>query len=374
MNKTTLDKLCEYIKQGKGIPASKIKSEGLYPVYGANGVRGYTDTYNFDGSAAIIGRQGEKCGNVKYFSGKAFMSEHAIVAKPNNKADARYIAALLSLLNLRALSSQSAQPGISVGFISKLPINIPEIGYQNKVSHFLKFIDDLFSDYNMLIQNYEHVLETIFSYYFLQFDFPDENGNPYKASGGKMIYSKHLKMEIPARWEVKTVGDIIIEKPKSKIQINQVSNNGNNKIPFFTSGEDILKVDKPLVSGKHLFLSTGGNSHVSFYFGDASYSTDTWCLTTKNNLEVYFYEWIRAIGKYMNIKFFSGTGLKHLQKDLFKKEFILVPDRFVLEKFNKYAYIVCKNMSSLYLQIEELKSLRDFLLPLLMNGQVTIRG
>lgn len=70
-----------YLKSGKRIHANEISSKGEYPVYGGNGLRGYTTTRNnFEGDCAIIGRQGAFCGNVRYFKGKVYMTEHAIIA------------------------------------------------------------------------------------------------------------------------------------------------------------------------------------------------------------------------------------------------------------------------------------------------------
>ena len=76
-----------YLKSGKGIHANEISSKGEYPVYGGNGVRGYTTRNNFEGNCAIIGRQGAFCGNVRYFKRKAYMTEHAIIAVAKDKSE-----------------------------------------------------------------------------------------------------------------------------------------------------------------------------------------------------------------------------------------------------------------------------------------------
>ena len=75
----TLGSICSRLSSGKGIPASQVHDVGAYPVYGGNGLRGFTDHSNFTGECAIIGRQGAFCGNVRYFSGEAYMTEHAVV-------------------------------------------------------------------------------------------------------------------------------------------------------------------------------------------------------------------------------------------------------------------------------------------------------
>lgn len=136
-----LSLICSRLSSGKNIDSKKINNKGIYPVYGGNGIRGYTDTYNFDGECAIIGRQGAFCGNIHYVSGKAYMTEHAIVVCADKNNSTRYLYYMLKLLNLRRLSSQSAQPGLSVKVIGKQIIKIPSLKNQKHIVHILAQID-----------------------------------------------------------------------------------------------------------------------------------------------------------------------------------------------------------------------------------------
>ena len=141
MKQYTIAEVCSRLSSGKGIPASKVTPTGPYPVIGGNGVRGYTDSFNFDGECAIIGRQGANCGNVRYFQGKAYMTEHAIVAIANENANTKYLACLFSLMHLGNLSAQSAQPGLSVQTLSKQIVYLPEISKQNQIANIIKALD-----------------------------------------------------------------------------------------------------------------------------------------------------------------------------------------------------------------------------------------
>ena len=134
--KYNLSDVCSRLSSGKNIKASEISSEGEYPVFGGNGQRGFTNHFNFDGECAIIGRQGAFCGNVRYFSGKAYMTEHAVVVCANDKSNIRYLAYLLSRMQLGRLSGQSAQPGLSVKVLAQQEIELPSIEYQNKKYYF----------------------------------------------------------------------------------------------------------------------------------------------------------------------------------------------------------------------------------------------
>jgi len=121
----TIGNICERFSSGKSILSEEIMPTGEYPVYGGNGLRGYTNKYNFDGECAIIGRQGAYCGNVRYFKGKAYMTEHAIVASAKSEHNTGYMAYKFQLMNLGQYQGQSAQPGLSVNTLSNVEIVMP---------------------------------------------------------------------------------------------------------------------------------------------------------------------------------------------------------------------------------------------------------
>ena len=138
-----LGQLCKRFSSGKGISAELISNEGEYPVIGGNGLRGFTDTFNFDGECAVIGRQGAYCGNVKFFSGKGYMTEHAVVAEPTDEHNAKYMTYKLGGLQLGRFSGQAAQPGLSVTKLARLRIEMPPKWYRDKVAFILSSYDNL---------------------------------------------------------------------------------------------------------------------------------------------------------------------------------------------------------------------------------------
>lgn len=261
----------------------------------------------------------------------------------------------------------------SMTVIKSIKVELPDIDIQRKIGQFLKTLNDKIEVNNRINNELEQFSKTIYDYWFLQFDFPDENGKPYKSSGGKMVWNKILKREIPEGWEVKNLKDVLVEKQKSNIQVNQAQNKFG-KYPFFTNGNIILEWESSIVEGKNCFLSTGGNANIKYFIGKSAYSTDTWCISATNNLENYLYLWLKSLGSNFHSKYFAGTGLKHLQKDLLKKTRIVIPNISVIDKFNKIITASYTKISKNYLENKELKSLRDFLLPLLMNRQVTFKN
>lgn len=142
MRRRKLGDVCSRLSSGKSIKSSEIKELGSYPVIGGNGVRGYTENFNFEGECAVVGRQGAACGNVRFYSGKAYMTEHAVVAVADEGSDSRYLAYLLSTMHLGHLSAQSAQPGLSVKTLSKQEIDLPPLEDQRQIVGILGTIDD----------------------------------------------------------------------------------------------------------------------------------------------------------------------------------------------------------------------------------------
>lgn len=167
------------------------------------------------------------------------------------------------------------------------------------------------------------------------------------------------------------LGDIVEENNKSTVQVGEAKG-GIGKYPFFTSGDAILEWNNSLVDGRNCFLNTGGNAGVKYYVGKAAYSTDTWCITAKNNLEDYLYLMLLSLKPELNQKFFQGTGLKHLQKPLLKLRNIYVPTEAEIAEFNSIVQPMLNMVSANTRENQRLIKLRDWLLPMLMNGQATI--
>jgi type I restriction enzyme, S subunit len=125
------------LRSGDAISADLIDDSGDYPVYGGNGIRGYTSAYNRDGSHVLIGRQGALCGNINYASGKYWASEHAVVVTATGLNDIRWLGNLLSSLNLGQYSQSAAQPGLAVDAIANLSVPVPPPDVQHAIAQYL---------------------------------------------------------------------------------------------------------------------------------------------------------------------------------------------------------------------------------------------
>lgn len=144
------------MQAGETITAESIEPEGTYPVYGGNGLRGYTEDKTHQGTCILIGRQGALCGNVHLVSGEFWASEHAIVALSADEVEPRWLAHLLQVMNLGQYSQTAAQPGIGTAQINALPVPVPPSSEQRAIADYLDRetarIDTLIEEQQRLIE------------------------------------------------------------------------------------------------------------------------------------------------------------------------------------------------------------------------------
>lgn len=389
MSNSTIGEVCDRFSSGKNISSSKITAVGKYPVFGGNGLRGYTDSYNFEGECAIIGRQGAYCGNVRYFCGKAYMTEHAIVACANNDNSTGYLAYKLSLMNLQQYQGQSAQPGLSVNTLSKVKIDMPEKDIQTKIFSTLKAIDDKIQINNNINAELEKMAKTIYDYWFLQFEFPNEAGKPYKSSGGKMVWNEELKRDIPEGWKVIGVDDLGtlcngINYDKNvqgdeEYKIVNVRDISNSNLFLNTNIISNIKLDshiadKYLLKNNDILIARSGipgavrvldaNDLNTIYCGFII------CFSLDSSLYKQYILYTLQLYENTSATNSGGTVMQNVSQDTLRSLRFCVPNEKIIKLFNKEILpvwdLIKKNNKENY----EMISFRDFLLPLLMNGQI----
>ena len=126
------------MKSGENITSVQINPAGTYPVYGGNGIRGYSEDFTHTGKFVLIGRQGALCGNINYASGDFWASEHAIVVTPDRTLDLVWLGELLRAMNLNQYSVAAAQPGLSVEYLGRLKIPFPPHEEQAEIAQLIK--------------------------------------------------------------------------------------------------------------------------------------------------------------------------------------------------------------------------------------------
>ena len=289
------------------------------------------------------------------------------------------------------ISSGSARDNLSQKVIQDLEINLPLLETQQKIAKILSDIDDKIEVLHQINDNLAELAKTIYDYWFVQFDFPDENGKPYKSSGGKMVYNEVLKREIPEGWEVKKLGDVAqfknginYEKTSSgseKVKIINVRNISSSTI--FINQTDLdeifLENDRStnfLVNDKMILITRSGvpgaTRLVSVLEAKTVYSgfiiaSEVNDLIFKN-LIFYYLKNIEEVLKNQS----AGTIMKNISQSVLTEMRISLPPQNVLLKFNTIIHSLLEQMKNVQKQNQELQSLRDWLLPMLMNGQVSV--
>lgn len=167
-----------------------INDQGLYPVYGGNGLRGFTGSYNHDGDYILIGRQGALCGNVRKVTGKTYVTEHAIAVCASKEHETTFLQHLFQKMRLGQYSDQSAQPGLAVNKLLRLNINVPSKIEQGKIAKILSLIDERITTQNKIIEKYESLIQAICDtlieaeQHKVELSFNDF-GEPYSGLSGK---------------------------------------------------------------------------------------------------------------------------------------------------------------------------------------------
>ena len=156
-----INDVCSEFKSGKNIKADSVFECGEYPVYGGNGLRGYTSSYNHEGSYVLIGRQGALCGNVRSVYGKTYITEHAIAVAGNEKSNTNFLHYLFLKMNLGQYSDQSAQPGLAVNKLLKLKVALPIISEQTKIAKFLSLLDERIATQSKIIEDLKRLKSAI---------------------------------------------------------------------------------------------------------------------------------------------------------------------------------------------------------------------
>ena len=157
----TIREACSEFQSGKNIKAEMINDQGLYPVYGGNGLRGFTGSYNHDGDYILIGRQGALCGNVRKVTGKTYVTEHAIAVCASKEHETTFLQHLFQKMRLGQYSDQSAQPGLAVNKLLRLNINVPSKIEQGKIAKILSLIDERITTQNKIIEDLKKLKSAI---------------------------------------------------------------------------------------------------------------------------------------------------------------------------------------------------------------------
>lgn len=287
--------------------------------------------------------------------------------------------ALISPLNQNVIKKfrvGSSQPKLPLYNVGELLVPKFTLAIQSKISNLLSNIDSKIELNNKINNELEAMVKTIYDYWFLQFEFPNEEGKPYKSSGGKMVWNDELKREIPEGWEVKKLKELfqfIKGKTAKSLVHNQINKDfkpyitidvANGEIPKYCNDENMI-----ICNGETIMVMDGAASG-DIYVGIRGILGSTFAMLLPIDNSISSILIYHILQKYKDIykKVNTGSTVPHANKDFIGNINVALPKD--LSFFNSTFTSISKKIILNKKENRELTSLRDFLLPLLMNGQV----
>ncbi len=372
-------------KNGKSIKPSS----GNIPIYGGNGILGYSEKYNYD-NILIIGRVGAYCGSIHYHKEKCWVSDNAIAGEVKSDYSIDYLYYLMKSLNLNDRQVGSSQPLLTQGVLNNISVKIYESSQtQQSIAAVLSALDKKIALNKQINARLEEMAKTLYDYWFVQFDFPDTNGKPYKSSGGDMVFDETLKREIPKGWGVKSLGEIENNIITGKTPSTQYSNFFNGDIPFITIGD--IRNNTFIIKTEQNLSIEGANNQKNKYLPEGSLCVS--CIATVGligfttrqaqtnqqiNSIIFKHDYNKEFLYFYLKDYFlvgkakTGNTFANMNKGDFEKILVLYPNLKLLQKYSNKMVLVFNQINNLSKQNHQLTQLRDFLLPMLMNGQVSV--
>ena len=271
---------------------------------------------------------------------------------------------------------------ISLNEMVDFPIRIPPLKEQDNIANLLSALDQKIAINNQINAQLEQMAKTLYDYWFVQFDFPDENGKPYQSSGGEMVYNDTLKRHIPKGWEVKSLGEVANIVMGQSPQGSSYNLDGIGSI-FFQGSTDFgwrFPTLRQYTTAPTRFAKKGDILlSVRAPVGDMNIAQFDCCIgrglsalrskTGSDGFLFYVMKYFKTIFERRNVE---GTTFGSITKDDLYGLQLALPDKNIL---NQYDEIVSKYNEIIFIRSHEnqqLTQLRDFLLPMLMNGQVGV--
>ncbi|WP_335847747.1 restriction endonuclease subunit S [Aeromonas allosaccharophila] len=303
-----------------------------------------------------------------------------------------YLNSPIGKAHLDAVKSGSTQPYIALGSLRNLPILVPtQDEVKEKIVRVLDAIDKKIRVNNRISAELEAMAKTLYDYWFVQFDFPNANGKPYKTSGGKMVYSPTLKREIPEGWEagnILNVAHLLGGGTPTKTKPEY----WNGTIPFFTpsdsdnniysvSTEDYITDEGLQNSSTRLFephtvfiTARGSVGRLALNAVPMAMNQSCYALKAKNGISYTFLFFLtKELIHHLEVKSSGSVFNSIVSSDIEYTNLALPSERTIIEEFSALAEPIFEKIEASTKENRQLSALRDWLLPMLMNGQVMVK-
>lgn len=352
-------------RRGHDLP-KKDMIEGEYPVVGSNGIIGYHNKYTTVAPCLTIGRSGN-VGTPHFVNQNCWAHNTTLYVDDFKGNNPRYIYYLLKTLDLARYSGGSAVPTLNRNHIHPMEVvYIGNIKIQKTIANILSTIDDKIEINNQINEKLQLLSQLLFKHWFVDFEFPNEEGLPYKSSGGEMVDSE-LGM-IPKGWEVRVLGDIIEissgKRPKKKpTQLSELC-----AVPLAGASSIMGYVEEYNFNEPILVIGRVGTHGVIQRFNSKVWASDN-TLVIKSN----YYEYTNQILSRIDYNSLNRGSTQPLitQTDI-KNQKIIIPKKGKLNEFEELVSSLYNLVNNNLIEIESLTNLRNILLPKLMSGEIDL--
>ncbi|UXK08300.1 restriction endonuclease subunit S [Shewanella putrefaciens] len=326
----------------------------------------------------------------------ARVNQHVSIIRCKNSKDAEYVAYYLQFLKpylLQICKVGGTRNALTKDAIENLKVNFLEDRHAR--GSLLASIDKKIELNNRINAELEAMAKTLYDYWFVQFDFPDDSpqrkGKPYKSSGGKMVYNPILKREIPEGWGVKKLSEIAMTGSGGTPLSSNPEFYENGTIPWINSGElnsqfivstsnfitelGLEKSSAKLCPKNTILMAMYGATAGKVSFIDFPATTNQAICTINpfdQEMNVYLKFTLERLYQYL-INLSSGSARDNLSQDKIKSLDVVIPAPSALTQFHEFTKSKMELILTSLKENQELTSLRDWLLPMLMNGQVTVK-
>ena len=292
---------------------------------------------------------------------------------------------------LSAAAQQTKIRHTSPDKIKECTVWIPSLDIQKRIGRIFTDIDNKIAINRQINDNLEAMAKQLYDYWFVQFDFPNEEGKPYKSSGGAMVWNEKLKREIPQGWDSsmlqsictikrgaspRPIDDFMDESHKGMPWV-KISDATNSNSPFMTTIKEHIILDGVPKSVKvipnTLIVSNSATPGIPKFIQIEACVHDGWLvLTDYQEIYKYYLYYVIKMIRHNLLHIASGSIFKNLKTDYLKEFICITPSTEILSKYHNLVKPIMQEILLLQRDTEVLTKQRDELLPLLMNGQATV--
>ena len=334
----------------------------------------------------ILAMTGATIGKIGRYNDEAlaYINQRTLRFCVNDSTDSQFIYYVVNTNYFRDfifshVDNLTAQPNISAGTVATYTFQLPPLEVQQRISAVLTVLDEKIELNRRLNDNLESMAQALYDYWFVQFDFPDENGKPYKSSGGKMVWNEVLKREIPEGWTTETVGEITMCHDSRRIPLSGKERESmQGDIPYYGATGIFGYVNRHIFDGDFVLLAEDGS--VMNDKGRPIVQRVSGKVWINNHAHVL--QPIKEHGCKLLMMILSEIPVEKIktgsiqakinQANLNAYNLVKIP-RFLISRMNKILDEIDSRILAIAREISTLTKQRDFLLPLLMNGQVQVK-